>query len=185
MYRNNQNLKHNKTMEKNNITENDIRATLSGGKNISKPKFIVLLILLCICFLGILASGVMIIINSERIAEIVIYALIILAVLFLYMYPIYTVVNHKKKIRLWLADAVLLDAYCYRSFDDPSIMNMRWSAVNQNDNMRRNSFGAKISVSFFYDNQQFVRRSGSKNKIRFYIRSTDIMRFIRNMSIEI
>ena len=39
----------------------------------------------------------MIIINSERIAEIVIYALIILAVLFLYMYPIYTVVNHKKK----------------------------------------------------------------------------------------
>lgn len=64
-------------------------------------------------------------------------------------------------------------------------MNMRWSAVNQNDNMRRNSFGTKISVSFFYDNQQFVRRSGSKNKIRFYIRSTDIMRFIRNMSIEI
>lgn len=185
MYRNNQNLKHNKTMEKNSITENDIRATLSGGKNISKPKFIVLLILLCICFLGILASGVMIIINSERIAEIVIYALIILAVLFLYMYPIYTVVNHKKKIRLWPADAVLLDAYCYRSFDDPSIMNMRWSAVNQNDNKRRNSFGAKISVSFFYDNQQFVRRSGSKNKIRFYIRSTDIMRFIRNMSIEI
>lgn len=84
-------------MEKNNITENDIRATLSGGKNISKPKFIVLLILLCICFLGTLASGIMIIINSERIAEIVIYALIILAVLFLYMYPIYTVVNHKKK----------------------------------------------------------------------------------------
>lgn len=38
-----------------------------------------------------------IIINSERIAEIVIYALIILAVLFLSMYPIYTVVNHKKK----------------------------------------------------------------------------------------
>lgn len=64
MYRNNQNLKHNKTMEKNSITENDIRATLSGGKNISKPKFIVLLILLCICFLGILASGVMIIINE-------------------------------------------------------------------------------------------------------------------------
>ena len=167
MYRNNQNLKHNKTMEKNSITENDIRATLSGGKNISKPKFIVLLILLCICFLGTLASGIMIIINSERIAEIVIYALIILAVLFLYMYPIYTVVNHKKKIRLWLADAVLLDAYCYRSFDDPSIMNMRWSAVNQNDNMRRNSFGAKISVSFFYDNQQFVRRSGSKKQNTF------------------
>lgn len=185
MYRDNQNLKHNKTMEKNSITENDIRATLSGGKNISKPKFIVLLILLCICFLGTLASGIMIIINSERIAEIVIYALIILAVLFLYMYPIYTVVNHKKKIRLWLADDVLLDAYCYRLFDDHSIMNMRWSAVNQNDNKRRNSFGAKISVSFFYDNQQFVRRSGSKNKIRFYIRSTDIMRFIRNMSIEI
>ena len=64
MYRNNQNLKHNKTMEKNSITENDIRATLSGGKNISKPKFIVLLILLCICFLGTLASGVMIIINN-------------------------------------------------------------------------------------------------------------------------
>lgn len=63
-------------------------------------------------------------------------------------------------------------------------MNMRRSAVNQNDNKRRNSFGAKISVSFFYD-KQFVRRSGSKNKIRFYIRSTDIMRFIRNMSIEI
>ena len=60
MYRNNQNLKHNNTMEKNSITENDIRATLSGGRNISKPKFIVLLILLCICFLGILASGVMI-----------------------------------------------------------------------------------------------------------------------------
>lgn len=38
MYRNNQNLKHNKIMEKNNITENDIRATLSGEKNISKPK---------------------------------------------------------------------------------------------------------------------------------------------------
>ena len=45
MYRNNQNLKHNKTMEKNSITENDIRATLSGGKNISKPKFIVLYLL--------------------------------------------------------------------------------------------------------------------------------------------
>ena len=45
-------------MEKNSITENDIRATLSGGKNISKPKFIVLLILLCICFLGTLASGI-------------------------------------------------------------------------------------------------------------------------------
>ena len=44
-----------------------------------------------------IAIWVMIIINSERIAEIVIYALIILAVLFLYMYPIYTVVNHKKK----------------------------------------------------------------------------------------
>lgn len=51
-------------MEKNSITENDIRATLSGGKNISEPKFIVLLILLCICFLGTLASGVMIIINE-------------------------------------------------------------------------------------------------------------------------
>lgn len=97
MYRNNQNLKHNKTMEKNNITENDIRATLSGGKNISKPKFIVLLILLCICFLGILASGVMIIINSERIAELVIYALIILAVLFfIYVSNLYSSESQEK-----------------------------------------------------------------------------------------
>lgn len=96
MYRNNQNLKHNKTMEKNSITENDIRATLSGGKNISKPKFIVLLILLCICFLGILASGVMIIINSERIAELVIYALIILAVFFLYVSNLYSSESQEK-----------------------------------------------------------------------------------------
>lgn len=164
MYRNNQNLKHNKTMEKNSITENDIRATLSGGKNISKPKFIVLLILLCICFLGTLASGIMIIINSERIAEIVIYAT--RCFVFIYVSNLYSS-ESQEKIRLWLADAVLLDAYCYRSFDDPSIMNMCWSAVNQNDNKRGNSFGAKISVSFFYDNQQFVRRSGSKKQNTF------------------
>lgn len=38
MYRNNQNLKHNKTMDKNSITENDIRATLSGRKEYFETK---------------------------------------------------------------------------------------------------------------------------------------------------
>lgn len=43
-------------------------------------------------------------------------------------------------------------------------MNMRWSAVNQNDNKRRNSFGAKISVSFFMTINNLCEEAVQKTK---------------------
>lgn len=129
------------------IKENDIVATLSFGENYSTFKLVLAWICIAICFVGSIAM--MVVSHTENnyddfIASFIPIALLIIPVAFLICGY-----NRRKKIKLCLEDAVLLNARCecVQDFLDNGV--------------------EKILITFVYDNEQLTRMS----KFR-YLRSS-------------
>lgn len=158
----------------NRITENEIRATLSFGKNIAKSKFVVAMVALVLSLLCLYASGILIIINADTVGEMVVFAILLIALSCIFIPVMCSIVIRRSKIRLWLKDAVLLNAECNRVFDDPNVENRNRyrrdnfvSGQNYIDAVK-GTYGIKIVVTFEYNGQQMSRISGSKRTKKLF-----------------
>lgn len=158
----------------NRITENEIRATLSFGKNIAKAKFVVAMVALVVSLLCLYASGILIIVNADTVGEMVGFAILLIAFSCIFIPVMCSIVIRRSKIRLWLKDAVLLDAGCKRTYDDPNVVNRRgisrlFVVSDQNySDVVKDTYGIKIAVSFEYNGQQISRISGHKKNKKLF-----------------
>lgn len=126
------------------MTERKIRATLAYGENISTWKLILLLGTIVFCMCGTILLFVIAL--DENSVEGMIFSVVPLIMLCVFLMMLIAYNKHRKKISLWLRDAVLLDAKC-----------------NKYDNSRGVNGGIKISISFTYNDKHLVRTSGTQN----------------------
>lgn len=158
----------------NRITENEIRATLSFGKNIAKSKFVAATIALVLSLLCLYASGILTIIDADTVLKKVIFAILMVICTCIVLPVICVYANRKLKIKLWLKDAVMLDAKCVRTYDDPNVVNRRgisrlFVVSDQNySDVVKDTYGIKIAVSFEYNGQQMSRISGHKKNKKLF-----------------
>lgn len=121
------------------IKENDIMAALSFGENYSTFKLVLMWICIAICIIGSIAM--MVVSHTENnyddfIASFIPIALLIVPIAFLACGY-----SRRKKIKLWLEDAVLLNARCECVHDFLG------------------NGGEKILIAFVYDNEHLTRMS--------------------------
>lgn len=126
---------------KKNISDKDIVSTLSFGDNFSTFKFVLMWISIVICIAGSIALIIVSRIENNQddlLAAFIPIVLLIVPISFLSFG-----FKRRKKIKLWLADAIILDASCELTVD-------YFDGLNS---------GEKVLIVFTYNSEQLIRMS--------------------------